>query len=442
MTTFKTAAAAVTTLTLSAFAHPTTAQTLRIYHIDVDQADATLIVSPSGQALLVDSGKNGHGSRIQTVMQIAGVTQIDHFVATHYHEDHYGGIDDLVNAGVIVVNAYDRGDKNTCCLSARKLASPTFRNYQTAVGDGADHLTRGETITLDPLMTVTAISSGGVVLGEEDPPQHAGDENDMSIGLLITLGPFRYWVGGDVETTTEDKISARDLVVDIDLYQANHHGADNGSSMDFLRDMMPTAIIISNGSRTDYRHPQQSTLNRMQSLSPAPAIFQVNQYLGTGDDGGNVPIQFIADPETNEQDGTILVTVDAAAGTYTIAYGPQSHTFPVKNRTGGNVVIESLLPDPDTEPDRLGETVTLRNNGSTGVSMVNWVLRDARGRVWTLAGLGTVGAGQSVTIRREAMPMSLNNGGDTIELVNPSSQVVDQFTYSSSQPGVTIQTGN
>ena len=40
------------------------------------------------------------------------------------------------------------------------------------------------------------------------------------------------------------------------------------------------------------------------------------------------------------------------------------------------------------------------------------------------------------------MPMSLNNGGDTIELVNPSSQVVDQFTYSSSQPGVTIQTGN
>ena len=101
MITFKTAAAAATMLTLSAFAHPTTAQTLRIYHIDVDQADATLIVSPSGQALLVDSGKNGHGSRIQTVMQVAGVTQIDHFVATHYHEDHYGGIDDLVNAGVI-----------------------------------------------------------------------------------------------------------------------------------------------------------------------------------------------------------------------------------------------------------------------------------------------------------------------------------------------------
>ena len=57
MTTFRTAAAAVTMLTLSAFAHPTTAQTLRIYHIDIDQGDATLLVSPAGNTLLVDSGR-------------------------------------------------------------------------------------------------------------------------------------------------------------------------------------------------------------------------------------------------------------------------------------------------------------------------------------------------------------------------------------------------
>ena len=71
------------------------AQTLRIYHIDVDQGDATLCVSPGGHTLLVDSGKNGHGPRIKAVMEQAGVSSIDHFVATHYHEDHYGGIDEL-----------------------------------------------------------------------------------------------------------------------------------------------------------------------------------------------------------------------------------------------------------------------------------------------------------------------------------------------------------
>ena len=46
-------------------------QTLRIYHIDVEQGDATLIVTPSGKTLLVDSGKNGHGKRIHAVMQQA-----------------------------------------------------------------------------------------------------------------------------------------------------------------------------------------------------------------------------------------------------------------------------------------------------------------------------------------------------------------------------------
>lgn len=41
--------------------HPAVAQNLRIYHIDVEQGDATLFVSPVGHTLLVDSGKNGHG---------------------------------------------------------------------------------------------------------------------------------------------------------------------------------------------------------------------------------------------------------------------------------------------------------------------------------------------------------------------------------------------
>jgi len=78
------------------------AQTLRLYHIDVEQADAALVVMPNGKTLLIDSGKNGHGSRIKAVMDLAGVTHIDAFVNSHYHEDHFGGIDDLVDMGVPV----------------------------------------------------------------------------------------------------------------------------------------------------------------------------------------------------------------------------------------------------------------------------------------------------------------------------------------------------
>src|SRR5687767_4348921 len=101
------------------------AQTLRIYHIDVDQGAATLFVSPNGHTLLIDSGKDGHGARIRAVLQQAGVTRIDHFVATHYHEDHYGGVDELRAAPAITIGrAYDRGDKGF--LPASRLTSPTY----------------------------------------------------------------------------------------------------------------------------------------------------------------------------------------------------------------------------------------------------------------------------------------------------------------------------
>ena len=97
------------------------AQTLRIYHIDVEQADAALVVMPNGKTLLIDSGKNGHGSRIKAVMDLAGVTQIDAFVNSHYHEDHFGGIDDLVDLGVPVLEAYDR---RRCVKVSRRPTRP------------------------------------------------------------------------------------------------------------------------------------------------------------------------------------------------------------------------------------------------------------------------------------------------------------------------------
>jgi beta-lactamase superfamily II metal-dependent hydrolase len=414
------------------------AQGLRIYHIDVEQAAATLIVSPGGRTLLVDSGKNGHGRRILSALQTAGVARIDHFVATHYHEDHYGGIDEVVQAGILVGTAYDRGDK--AFLPGSTSNSETFEDYQQALGHRAEHLTRGETIPLDPSMSVLCISSGGAVLGESAPAQHGHDENDMSVGLLVTYGSFRFWVGGDVETATESKIAALDLVRDVDVYQANHHGADNGSSIEFLADMKPAVVIISNGDHGGFRHPRASTLGRMGALVPPPAIFQTNRYLHSGDDGGNVPSAFIADPQTVDADGTILVTVRAAADSYSVSFGATRHAFAVKTSGAlGQAEIARILPDPTDGPDRQREAVTIRNGGSTPVNLANWLLRDLAGGVWRLNGQGPLGAGQETTIRRSGMAMSLDNDGDTVELLDPTGQLVDAMTYLQTQPGVEVE---
>ncbi len=69
------------------------AQTLTIHHVDVEQADATLFIMPNGKTLLVDCGMNHAGKRVKKLLDEAGISKIDVFVLTHYHRDHYSGID-------------------------------------------------------------------------------------------------------------------------------------------------------------------------------------------------------------------------------------------------------------------------------------------------------------------------------------------------------------
>lgn len=436
----RTLAAAALATVVFLVATPVAAE-LRIYHIDVDQGDATLFVSPNGHTMLVDCGKNGHGPRVKAVMDAAGVTTIDHFVCTHYHEDHYGGIDDLVeDLGVPVLHAYSRGD--TAYLTTTKRQGATFAGYRSAVGGSAVHLMRGETIPLDDEMGVTCVASGGVVLGEENPVP-AGTENDASIALLVQYGGFRYFIGGDIQETTERKLAERDLVTDVDVYQADHHGSDTSSCSELLADLTPTAIIISNGNRADYQHPRQVTLDRCAGCDPCPIVLQTNKYLRDGELGGNVPDRYIADLESTETHGTILVTVDEDAWNCTAAYADTSIVFPIKapRAVVAQIVIESVLPNP-VGKDKDLEEATFRNDGQADVDMTGWMLRDRKGRVWTLTGMGTIAAGESQTIRRDGMPMNLNNNGDTIELVDAANHVWDEFAYTSCCEGVVIETNH
>jgi beta-lactamase superfamily II metal-dependent hydrolase len=418
------------------------AQTLRIYDIDVEQGDSTLIVMPSGKTLLIDSGNNGDGPKILAAMKTAGVTQIDAFVASHYHSDHYGGIDDLTEKLKIqVLESYDRGDK-ACCLPKKKTLEATFIDYQRVVGEDAIALRPGDTITLDPLVSIVCVASGSVVIGETGPGD--GDkENDFSVGLVIGFAGFTAFFAGDMETHTEAKLAARDLVTNVDFYKASHHGSHSSSSLGFMRDLRPSVIVISSGNRKDYAHPRRVTLTTYRNLLPPPTVFQTNKYLAGGGLGGdNVADALIADPETVDQDGTIEITVDGTAATYALRYGTTSQTFPIKSPVApatSAVVIQGLLPNPVGNDEQL-EEVTLRNNAAALVSLAGWTLRDRSGMTWTLS--GSLPAGQSRTFRRNGRPMSLNNTSDEITLLDASHTQRDQVSYSASSEGAVITTGH
>jgi len=428
----------ILTLTLF-FSLSTFAQPLKIFFIDMDQGDAVLIVSPGGRTLLIDSGDEGKGARIKDLLDQEGITSLDFFVCTHYHSDHYGGIDELVlNDSVPVGTFYDRGDTNY--LPSSKHKEKAFRNYQKTTGGTASHLTRGMLIPLDQAMTVRCVASGGVVLNGDTAT--GIDENDMSIALVVQYGGFTFFTGGDVEKPTEAKIAALHLARDVDVCKADHHGSHMCSLPAFMQDMSPAVIIISNGSDGTYKHPRRVTLSTYRALTPPPVVFQTNKYLKSDTTGGNVPDVYIADPQTFDKDGTILLTVDNATRKYVVSYGDTSFTFTFKHMpsTSEWIVIKNLLPDP-AGYDNVNEQVTLLNKGRDAVDLTGCFLKNGTGRIWSLDGL-QIAAGDSLTVTRNNMPMSLRNTGDSITLIGRSNQVMDGFAYNGSKTGVVIWTGH
>src|SRR6185295_3665743 len=73
--------------------------TLDIYVTDVEGGNGTLFVTPAGESVLIDTG-NLNGAvrdvgRIMDAVKDARITQIDHLILTHYHADHFGGMEEL-----------------------------------------------------------------------------------------------------------------------------------------------------------------------------------------------------------------------------------------------------------------------------------------------------------------------------------------------------------
>ena len=256
---------------------------LEVYFIDVEGGQSTLFVSPSGQALLVDTGWPGarDAERITGIAKQAGITQIDYLVLTHYHIDHTGGVVDLASR-IPIRNFVDHGptfDKTAnvpqyyaAYLPVREkgkhiLAKPGEKIPMSGI-DVQIVSAAAETI-LEPLADAGAPNALCADFQPKDEVKDpmVGGENKQSVGMVISLGKFRMVDFGDLTWNKEHDLACpNNLIGAIDLYLVSHHGKETSSLPMLVQAMHPRAAVMNNGANKGAELPTFATLKKSPGL--------------------------------------------------------------------------------------------------------------------------------------------------------------------------------
>jgi competence protein ComEC len=292
------------------------AKTLNLYFVDTEGGQATLVVAPSGQSLLIDTGYTGFGGRdtlrIAAAAKDAGVKKIDTLLITHFHDDHVGGVANLLDR-LPVTTFVDHGPS----IETKDYPS----TYAAAFAKGQHRVVAvGDKIAIKDL-DVTVVAAAGNAIGRQGEPNpncagippsqsdlEAG-ENSQSVGVVIQFGKFRFADLGDLTWNKElALLCPENKVGKVDLYLTTHHG---GESPKAIWGMAPRVAIMNNG-------PSKGG-DGWKTVMASPGLedlWQLHFALAGGKEA-NVPDTFIANVDANDQ-GRHLKVAALADGSFTV----------------------------------------------------------------------------------------------------------------------------
>ena len=309
------------------------AQTLRLYFIDVEGGQATLVVAPSGQSMLVDTGWPTDGARdaqrIAAAMKKAGVGTLDYLVITHYHADHVGGMEQLASR-VKFRNVITHGPTTETGKGADTMMA-TFRAAMAASGAKEIVVKPGETIPLKGIDIKVLASNRALI---DAAPKSAANplcegvvprppdrsDNSASVGMLFTFGTFRFLDLGDLTQDLEYQMACpSNRLGEVDLLLTTHHGAASSNAPVLVHALKSRVAIMNNGAR------KGGDLPVLQTYKSAPGLedlWMLHYAVVAGADG-NVAEPMIAnlgdvaDPAVKDTGFGINVTVQPN-GTFTV----------------------------------------------------------------------------------------------------------------------------
>ncbi len=303
------------------------AKQLEIFFIDVEGGQSTLIVSPSGQSLLIDTGWRGFegrdADRIAAAAKAAKVKQIDYLLITHYHRDHVGGVPQLADR-MKIVNFLDHGP-NT---EDSKVTKEDYSDYVKAIQHGEHTVLKpGDIVPIKGLSVKVLTAAGDHI---QTPLEGAGQpnsycattpkretdptENAQSTGVLVTFEKFRFLDLGDLTWNKELALMCpNNPIGSVDVLLVSHHGLNQSNSPALVDAVHPRVAIMNNGAR------KGASPDAWQIVKDSPGLEDLWQlhYAIAGAKEHNVPDSFIANVDEQDSGQYIKLTAEGN-GSFTV----------------------------------------------------------------------------------------------------------------------------
>lgn len=220
---------------------------LRVSFVDVGQGDSEFIELPNGETLLIDAGTNETGADVVNYIESLGYSSIDYVVGTHPHEDHIGGLDDVIRTF----------DVESVYMPKVTADTRTFEDVLDAVDE------KGLTINTAKA-GVTLVDVDGLSVKMLAPVLDEYDNtNDYSAVIRIVYDDTSFIFMGDAEQYAEDLITGD---VSADVLKVGHHGSSTSTGGAFLQRVSPSYAVISCGLGNSYGHPHTETIEKLGGI--------------------------------------------------------------------------------------------------------------------------------------------------------------------------------